>query len=136
MNVAIDSAANQEAAAVRAEPSYLRLVWSNESWRLYRVLDARPLLVGAEIVSVDKNTITFTAHAPGTVHVQVRWSPYVTLTAAEGSGSCVERAGPWTVVQVDSPGTYTLGTKFSLTRDNRSSRCSASGQLPPTVPAD
>jgi hypothetical protein len=134
MNVPLDGAAQKEAAAVRAEPAYLRLVWSNESWRLYRVVDSQPLLVGAEIVSADKNTITFTARNPGPVHVQIRWSPYVTLTAAEGSTSCVERDGQWTVVQVDSPGTYTLGTKFSLTRDNPSSRCSANGQLPPTVP--
>jgi hypothetical protein len=135
INVRLDEAANQEAAAVSAQPSYLRLVWSNQSWRLYRVVDARPLVVGAEIISADKNTVTFQATAPGTVHLQIRWSPYISLTAAKTSATCVERDGAWTAVQVDQPGVYTLGTKFSLIRDNRSSRCSVIAQLPQTAPA-
>jgi hypothetical protein len=51
-----DCAAVQEAALVRSQPRFLRLVWQNPDWKLYRVRAARPLIQGATATATAVST--------------------------------------------------------------------------------
>ncbi|GAA0603287.1 MFS transporter [Sporichthya brevicatena] len=116
----LDYAAQAEADLVRSGLPYLTPVWSNASWQLFQVTDAAPLVRGAQLVELDASEITFVAPQAGPVHLQIRWSPLLALTGAGGETGCVRERGPWTSVDVTSPGTYTLVSKLALpTGDDR-----------------
>jgi hypothetical protein len=117
----------KEAAIVRSQPSYLRPVWRNDSWQLYRVVNAQPLLQGASLVTATGSGVTFIASEPGEVSVTVRWSPYLRLTANNQIvDTCIINAKPWTQVLVPSAGTYTLTARFDPDFAGRSTACQAS----------
>jgi hypothetical protein len=126
LHVPLDYASVKEAAIVRSQPSYLRPVWHNASWELFRVLDAKPLVQGASLVSADGGGVTFIASHAGAVGVTVRWSPYLRLTANnEILDTCIRNVQPWTEVLVPHPGTYTLKARFDPDFTGRTSRCSS-----------
>ncbi|HUR75859.1 MAG TPA: hypothetical protein VMZ00_16375 [Sporichthya sp.] len=111
----LDYAAKAEADLVRSGPAYLKPVWANESWQLFRVVDDAPLVRGAQIVAIDASEVTFFAPHPGPVHLQIRWSPMLSLTGATDEvAGCVRERGEWTTVDVDAPGTYTLASHLAL----------------------
>ncbi|MEU4402759.1 hypothetical protein [Micromonospora orduensis] len=97
-----------EAALIRAGLPYLRQVWSDQTWRMYAVVDPTPL-VGApgQLVTADRGAIRLTA-APGDVPVRVRWSRWLSLTGPDG---CVRPgADGWTEVRVRAAGDYTVSS--------------------------
>jgi hypothetical protein len=110
----LDFAAQDEADLVRGGLPYLRPIWSNDTWQLYRVVNDAPFVRGAQIVKIDATELTFFAPQAGPVHLQVRWSPMLTLTGLTHDDGCVRERGPWTSIDVDKPGTYTLTSKFAL----------------------
>jgi hypothetical protein len=127
LHVPLDYASVKEAAIVRSQPSYLRPVWRNDSWQLYRVVNAQPLLQGASLVTATGSGVTFIASEPGEVSVTVRWSPYLRLTANNQIvDTCIINAKPWTQVLVPSAGTYTLTARFDPDFAGRSTACQAS----------
>lgn len=111
----LDYAAKAEADLIRSGLPYLQPVWSDASWQLYRVTEDRPLLDGARILDLDASEITFAVGQAGSVHAQIRWSPLLALTAADGEAAgCVRERGEWTTVELDEPGTYTLVSRLGL----------------------
>lgn len=115
----LDYAAKAEADLVRSGLPYLKPVWANESWQLFQVVDDTPLVRGAQVVATDASEITFFASQAGLVHLQIRWSPVLTLTSAsstddDGAAGCVRERGEWTSVEVPAAGTYTLSSKLPL----------------------
>jgi hypothetical protein len=112
---ALDYASVDEAALVRSGTSYLKPVWQNADWQLYRVRAAQPLIQGATLTSVGPDGVTFHAAKAGTVDLQLRWSRYLTL--AQGASvipSCITQRGQWTSIQIEQPGTYRLAGRFAL----------------------
>jgi hypothetical protein len=114
---ALDYAARNEADLVRSGQPYLRLVWSDPNWQLYRVLDATPLATGAAVSSVTPSGVTLTRAGPGWIHLRVRWSRYLLLTDAgtgESAEACLSDAGGWTDIYVPHAGTYTVISRFDV----------------------
>ncbi|MGW7349763.1 MFS transporter [Streptomyces sp. NPDC054784] len=80
-----DIAAEGEARLVRSEPSYLRKVWSDENWELYRVTDPLPLAAPpASDSRSESGGVTVEVKTPGQVLVRVPWSPWLGLVNENG----------------------------------------------------
>lgn len=100
--VDLDHAAVNEAELLRAGLPGLQLVWQNEHWRVWKVLDARPLIDGPAVLGpIDADSFTLYVYEPGEVHVRIRHSAHW----AVDKPACVE-ASPdgWTRVVATAPG--------------------------------
>jgi hypothetical protein len=111
----LDYSAVDEDRLVRARPPYLRLRAQLEHWRVYEVLGGPGLLRpqaagGAVLTRLAPESFTLAVHRPGRYEVRVRSSPY--WHVKEGS-ACVGKAGDWTVLRVDEPGTVRVSMRFS-----------------------
>jgi hypothetical protein len=116
----LDYLATDEEALIRGGLPYLRAVWSDQHWRLYRVagdsgLVAREGPTGAgqagRLTALGPAGFTIAARDSGALLVRVRYSRYWTVTAGE---ACVMRHGDWTEVRVRRPGTISVAARFSL----------------------
>ena len=93
-----DWAAGKEAALVRTGLAYLRPVWANQTWTLYEVTDASPVVSRpGRVLGRGPDWITLDLPAAGEYDLRVHWSRW--LSASTG---CLER-GPagWTRVVVE-----------------------------------
>jgi hypothetical protein len=125
LHVGLDYASKAEAVIVRGQPSYLRPVWHNQSWQLYRVTDARPILDGATMISATEQGVTFHADAAGPVAINMRYSTYLQLSTGRAMvKACVQDGDPWTRVVLSQPGTYTLGARFTSGPNSHLTTCS------------
>jgi hypothetical protein len=114
-DVPLDSSSAREGALIRGGLRYLRLVFVSAHWRIYRVLDATPLVSGpARLLSLGHDSFVLRASAPGSVVVRVRFNRYLTLT--RGRGCVTEARGGWTSVRLDARGTATVAARFTLAR--------------------
>ena len=108
----LDRWGRAEADLIGAGPPYLREVWRDANWRLYAVVDPKPL-VGApgRLVAADQGAVRFTVDVSGDVPVRIRWSRWLSL---EGADACL-RPGPdgWTTVRVRNAGTYSVTSSLS-----------------------
>jgi len=100
----LDYSAEAERALIEREPSYLRLRWSSDDWRVYEVAVAHPMVIaepGADIVMarLGSDSLLLRVRRAGTAVVRVRWSPYWRVRRG-----CVERAGSWIRVIAPHPG--------------------------------
>lgn len=102
--------AEAEAALVRDHrPDWLRPVWHDAHWQVYRVQDAVPLVSSP-------GTVTRTTPAemdirmprPGTVTVRIAYSPWL-----HSDGGCLARDGEFTRLTVSAPGEYHVGSQYS-----------------------
>jgi len=110
----LDYASVDEARLVATRPGYLVKIWSDSSWTLYRVAQARPLASPATVVRVDDRAVVIDVGEVTTVHVAIRWSPYLVVTDAAGRRQgCVAKAGDWTQVRVPAAGRYTVTADFA-----------------------
>ncbi|MFE2374954.1 hypothetical protein [Streptomyces sp. NPDC059398] len=104
-----DGPAEDEAALVRSGPSWLRPVWHDAHWRIYRVHRATPLVEPpARVVSGGDARLVVHVPRPGTVTVRIAYSPWL---RASGGGS-VHRSGEWTALTVRHAGDYRLGSGY------------------------
>jgi hypothetical protein len=128
-----DYLAEDEDGLIRGGLPYLRPVWSNENWHLYRVRAAVGLVSTTEapskpappadrLTSIGAADFAFSARAAGTYLVRIHYTPYWTVTAGD---ACVERDGDWTRLDVRSPGSVDVAARFSLAGIfRRDSECS------------
>jgi hypothetical protein len=123
----LDYSAIEESKLVAGGLDYLKLVWSNRSWKLYRIADATKLAEGAQVRSVDPTRITISAPGPGAVYLRVRWSPYLTVRHADGTlavGVCLADAGGWVNITVPAAGEYRITSRFDpVSRLQSEQRC-------------
>jgi hypothetical protein len=113
-DVPMDPAGRAEAALVRAGQPFLRPIWHDDHWRLFRVVDALPLASGpATRVRLGEASLRLTATRPGAIVVRVRWTPYWHVLSGAG---CVARQGPWTLVRAWRPGPLEISVRFSVAR--------------------
>jgi MFS family permease len=142
---AVDGAAVQEAALVRSNLPYLKLVWSNPDWRLYQVLDPTPLAdPPATITSFTSTEITLSVPHAATVLLRVPDSPWLSVVDVHGNplpaptseikggpavnvfGCLSQRDEPaadsdqpadaWTVLHAPSAGVYRISAPYKLPR--------------------
>src|SRR3954447_13901995 len=111
-----DFASKSEADLLRqAPPPYLKPIWSNEHWRLFRVAKAAPLLTGpGRLVGQTPDTFTVDARRPGRFVMRLHFSPYWAITS--GSGCVSSAAGGWTKVTLRRRGVANIGMRFSPSR--------------------
>jgi hypothetical protein len=111
-----------EYALVRSgRAHYLREVWSNDDWRLFRVASATPIVgePGA-LLGHDQKSMTLQIPCSCTVPVRVRWSKFLVATLQAGPAAKSVDADPevtakvaddgsgWTTVTTTEPGRYVL----------------------------
>jgi hypothetical protein len=128
-----DYLASDEDDLIRGGLPYLRPVWSNEHWNLYRVRRAVGLVSrtgdtskrapGADrVTSIGAADFGFSARDAGSYLVRIHYTPYWTVT---GGDACVARDGDWTRLDVRSPGAVQVAARFSLAGlFRRDSECS------------
>lgn len=135
-----------EARLVRDGLPYLKEIWSDDSWRLFRVKGAEPMVgKGASVVRADAERVTLRVSRSGPVLVRVPWSPWLGLVDRAGERveppsehgpnryGCLREAEPtfggpppegedepvvdtWTVLDAPRPGTYRLAAPYKLPR--------------------
>ncbi len=112
-DVRLDPSSVDEGRLIRSGLPYLRLVFADSHWRIYRVLGARPILSGPGRLSrLGHDYFTVAAGSAGTFDGRIRFTRYWTITQGRG---CVEEApGGWTRLRVPGPGTVRVSARFSL----------------------
>jgi len=106
----LDPSAREEASILARPPSYLTPVWHNEHWRVWRVVDATPLVTGpARIISMRPDSMTLHVARPGLVQVRVHYTPYWTL---DGAGCVGASRNGWTTLQIERSGPIQLRSAF------------------------
>ncbi len=115
-DAALDYSADAEARLLRQSlPSYLREVWRSPHWRLFAVINPRPLVSApATLSSLSEDSLALQAPRTGDYIVRVHFTPYWAL--ASGSGCVTQAPGDWTEIQAHRPGTLHLVIRFSLGR--------------------
>ncbi|HEX5567308.1 MAG TPA: MFS transporter [Streptomyces sp.] len=135
-----DGAGEEEARIVRQGQPYLRQIWSDANWRLYRVVDPAPMAdPPARVERAGAGLVRVTVPERGPVRVRIPWSPWLGLVAEDGkpiappekgqpnTAGCLRAAEPvgseedppvdeWTVLEAPAPGTYRLAAPYRLPR--------------------
>lgn len=103
-----DYIAEDEAELIGAGLPYLRAVWENADWTLFRVSPKAPVEsaatgagVGgepAEVLAATSDRVVVGVPGPGSYRLAIRWTPYFTV---DDRGVCLVRDGEWTRVEVD-----------------------------------
>jgi hypothetical protein len=102
----LDDSGVEEAALIEANPPYLRLVWQNKHWRVWRVVDSTGLIDGpAKLNDFGVDTVSLDVLAPGDVLVRVRASAFWSSTPPV----CIEPTDDgWIVLRDVRPGPLEL----------------------------
>lgn len=114
----LDYSSQAERRLILREPPYLKLRFRSEHWRVYRVLDPKPLVAplgaaAAETLWVGRQGFALDVTRPGEFLVRVNFTPYWSI--ARGAG-CILRHGDWTVARASHPGVFRVSADFSLGR--------------------
>jgi hypothetical protein len=118
----IDLGGRHEARLLRHPPAYLKLVWSDANWRVWRVQHARPLVTGpATMRSLGAASFVLDFGRAGTATVRIRGD---TMWVPTGSQACVgtDSAG-WLTVHADGAAEVTVQARFDLDSVNAGPRC-------------
>lgn len=112
---ATDVAGTAEAAVIRGGPGWLKEVWHDRDWRLYRVTDALPLATSpASVQHADAARVVLTVRTAGPVTLRIPWSPWL---AVHGSaGACLARDGDWTRLEAPAPGVHRIHAPYTWPR--------------------
>ncbi|EPD90680.1 hypothetical protein HMPREF1486_05712 [Streptomyces sp. HPH0547] len=135
-----------EARLVGQGQPYLEEIWSDSSWRLFRVKDAVPLVgASATVERADAESVTVRVGKSGRVLVRVPYSPWLGLVDADGDrvappdrddenvNGCLREAEPtfggpppegkdepvldtWTVLDAPRAGVYRIAAPYKLPR--------------------
>ncbi|MFI6648390.1 hypothetical protein ACIBI8_12250 [Streptomyces sp. NPDC050529] len=113
-----DGPAEAEAALIRAGQPWLKRVWQDSGWTIYRVRGARPLVdAPAEVVRGDDAELVVRMPEAGSVTVRVAHSPWLRVRGVDGgTGGCLRQDGEWTRLTVPKGGTYRLDSAYRLSR--------------------
>jgi hypothetical protein len=111
-HASMDTGGRAEAMLLRTPPSYLRPVWHDAHWRVWRVMHATPLVTGAAtLVRQQEDALTLRFDAAGAAVVRVRSSA---LWVPARPGSCVTAtAQGWLRVTARKPGVVRLNARLN-----------------------
>jgi hypothetical protein len=114
-NAQPDGASMAEARIVAAGQPWLRPVWHDAHWRVFRVADALPLVdAPAQVVRAAEGEMSVRVPKPGAFVMRVTWSPW--LGVLGGGRGCLERDGEWTRLRAAGPGVFRIGARYQLPR--------------------
>jgi len=126
-----DPAAADEQALVTGGLPYLRPVWSNDRWTLYRVVSPTPLVDPPAVVTGFTSAgLDLTLPRGATVVVRVPYSPWLSLVDPDGkriaatAGGCLaaepastgEPGVRWLVLHAQEAGQYRVAAPYALPR--------------------
>lgn len=115
-DVSLDEGGVAEADVVDQEGTvrdipWLRLVWRNENWKLYEVLDYVPVVdPPALLVRQDPDELVLRTNERAVVTVRFEFSDDL---AIDGGACLTQHAEGWIVAHLPRPGTYRLGVLAS-----------------------
>ncbi len=110
----IDYWSTREVALVDAGQPWLRPVWSDAHWRVWRVTDSPGLVTGpSTLTRLGVDSFTLSPNGSGPSLVRVHWSPYWRVTS--GNACVAPGAQDWTTVDVRGTGPVVVTAKWSLT---------------------
>jgi hypothetical protein len=90
---------------VRDGLPYLQAVWSDQTWTLYAVTNARPVISPpGRVTARGPVSLTVSVPEPGEYDVRVHWSRY--LSASNGCIRPTEDG--WSTLAVEHPGTVKI----------------------------
>lgn len=118
-----DGAAVAEAKIVRSAPEWLKPVWRDEHWQVFKVLgDVDPLAdPPATVVEAGPAKLTVTMPGPGSVLVRIPWSPVLGIEGAKDNRhGCLAADGDWTRLYATQAGTYRIVGSYT---DIRGTQC-------------
>jgi hypothetical protein len=112
----LDYSSIAERRLILSEPGYLKLSYQSQHWRIYRVLDPKPLVAplgsaDAEAISVGRQGFALDVRRPGEFLVRVNFTPYWSISRGAG---CIIRRGDWTIARAAHPGIFRVAADFSL----------------------
>ena len=114
-DIELDYSARAEAKLIEANQRYLKLVWHNAHWRLWKVIGSHGMASGvAHLVSLHPDQIVVDAASAGRTTIRVRYTPAWNIIS--GSACVGPASGPWTEVVSRAPGRIVIGTTL-LRRD-------------------
>lgn len=83
---AIDPASQAEANLIARDPGYLKLIWSDSNWQLYRVLDPTPLVSPpGTLLKIDEAHMRIRVAHAGRVRIRMLYSPWLGLVRPNGT---------------------------------------------------
>jgi hypothetical protein len=107
-NGRIDGPAKTEAALIADGPAWLRPVWNDQYWTVYRVTDAVPLVSApATVVRAGEADVVVRLPAAGSAVLRVVYSPWFVA-----AGACVRPAGRWTRITAAAGGDYRIHASY------------------------
>lgn len=123
----LDYAGEKEAALIRSGLPFLKEIPVGGDWRLFKVLDATPMVERpARLSELETDGFAVTSPVSGSFEVRIRSTPYWRVETGHG---CVgPSSGDWTMVVLDQPGSlrvgadFSPGARFSTDRDCRPER--------------
>ncbi len=112
----LDYSSVAERHLILANPSYLKLRFTSEHWRIYQVRDPKPLVTSlnggrARTLSVGREGFALDVTKPGLFLVRVNFTQYWSIS--HGSG-CLLRAGDWTLARTAHTGIFSVDADLSL----------------------
>jgi hypothetical protein len=109
--------AESELITARAH-SWLRPVWHDATWRVYRVTSPSPL-ADAPATVTHAGSADLTVHVPaaGSYLLRIPYSPWLGIEGATDTlHGCLSESGTWTRLYAPDAGTYRIGARYALTR--------------------
>ncbi|MEU1626120.1 MFS transporter [Streptomyces sp. NPDC020096] len=114
-NAQPDGASVAEARIVAAGQPWLRPLWRDAHWQVFRVTDALPLAdAPSQVVRASEGELSVKVPKAGPVLVRVTWSPW--LGVLGGGRGCLEQDGEWTRLRAAEPGVFRIGARYQLPR--------------------
>jgi hypothetical protein len=114
----LDYSSVEEQRLILANPSYLHLRFTSQHWRIYEVVDPKPLVAPlgtarAQTMSIGRQGFALDVTTPGEFLVRVNFTPYWSISRGAG---CIIRHGDWTIARASHPGVFRVDADFSLGR--------------------
>lgn len=111
-----DGFAEDEAALVASRPTWLKPVWKDEHWQIFKVKDPVPLVSEpAAVVRSTGSNVVVRVPRRGSVTVRLVYSPWL-----RAEGACLKPQGEFTRLSVPAPGTYEISSGYGPSRSGSS----------------
>lgn len=108
----MDAGGAAERALLSRPVSYLRRVWGDRHWAVWRVRNVAPLVTGpARLIRLGPSSVQLYFARPGLAVLHLRWSEWLQA----GPGGCLQPApGGWVGVRADRRGAVSLSARASF----------------------
>jgi hypothetical protein len=113
----LDYSSVAERRLILAEPPYLQLRHVSQHWRIYKVVDPKPMVnplnaSTATTLWVGRQGFALDVTRPGLFLIRVNFTPYWSIS--RGSGCILRAPGGWTLARTAHPGVLRVDADLSL----------------------